>query len=91
MGGQRRNQSGKGGQRWTQSYFPQKEVVDFSRLRKTKEKWNDSAAEEAFHLAKRRYFTKINGAPCDVPEVDLNAYIDEVDWDSLDSGDIDWP
>ncbi|GLJ20168.1 hypothetical protein SUGI_0366150 [Cryptomeria japonica] len=130
MGGQRRNQSGKGGQRWTQSYFPHKEVMDFSLPQKMKaiwvpcipswekefckqsislswkefcevkkytfcfpeiEKWNDSAAEEAFHLAKRRYFAKINGAPCDVPEVDFNAYIDEVDWNSLDSGDIDWP
>ncbi|GLJ20173.1 hypothetical protein SUGI_0366250 [Cryptomeria japonica] len=130
MGGQRINQSEKGGPRWTQSYIPNKEVMDFYSPKKTTaiwvpsipswekefceksislswkeicevkkytltfpeiEKWDDSAAEETFHLAKRRYFAKINGTPCDIPEVDPNAYIDDVDWSSLDLGDVDWP
>ncbi|XP_057850176.2 uncharacterized protein LOC131060794 isoform X1 [Cryptomeria japonica] len=55
------------------------------------EKWNDLAAAEAFHLAKKRYIAKTNSTPFDMPELDPSAYIDVVDWNSLDSGDIDWP
>ncbi|KAH9296177.1 hypothetical protein KI387_039765, partial [Taxus chinensis] len=55
------------------------------------EKWNDSAAEEAFHLAKRRYLAKTSGIPCGIPEYDPDAYIDVIEWDSPDLGDIDWP
>lgn len=54
------------------------------------EKWNDSAIEEAFQTAKKRYISKIKGAPCEIPQLDPNQYIDEVDWNSLLLEDIDW-
>ncbi|GLJ40677.1 hypothetical protein SUGI_0839910 [Cryptomeria japonica] len=65
------------------------EVKKYTNLFPEIENWNDSAAEEAFHLAKSRYFAQINGTPCDIPEVDPNVYIDVVDWDSVDFGDVD--
>ncbi|XP_071931871.1 uncharacterized protein [Coffea arabica] len=43
-------------------------------------KWDDSAGEEAFHNAKRRYWEKINGLPCETPLPDQDVYIDEIDW-----------
>lgn len=43
-------------------------------------KWDDSAGEEAFHNAKRRYWEKINGLPCETPLPDPDVYIDEIDW-----------
>lgn len=43
-------------------------------------KWDDSAGEEAFHKAKRRYWEKINGLPCETPLPDQDIYIDEIDW-----------
>lgn len=43
-------------------------------------KWDDSAGEEAFHNAKRRYWEKINGLPCETPPPDQAMYIDEIDW-----------
>ncbi|KAF8395763.1 hypothetical protein HHK36_019714 [Tetracentron sinense] len=44
--------------------------------------WNDSASEEAFHNAKKRFWAEINGLPYDVPLPDPDMYIDEVDWNS---------
>ncbi|GAA0168658.1 hypothetical protein LIER_23326 [Lithospermum erythrorhizon] len=44
-------------------------------------KWNDSAAEEAFYSAKKRFWEELNGIPCDVEVPDPDLYIDEVDWD----------
>ncbi|KAF8395766.1 hypothetical protein HHK36_019717 [Tetracentron sinense] len=44
--------------------------------------WNDSAGEEAFHNAKKRFWADINGLPYDVPLPDPDMYIDEVDWNS---------
>ncbi|KAF8395768.1 hypothetical protein HHK36_019719 [Tetracentron sinense] len=44
--------------------------------------WNDSASEEAFHNAKKRFWAEINGLPHDVPLPDPDMYIDEVDWNS---------
>lgn len=43
-------------------------------------KWDDSAAEEAFHDAKRRYWEKINCLPCETPLPQDNLYIDEINW-----------
>lgn len=45
-------------------------------------KWNDSAGEEAFHDAKKRFLAKIRGLPCDISLPNPDLYIDEVDWDS---------
>lgn len=45
-------------------------------------KWNDSAGEEAFHNAKKRFLAKMQGLPCDIPLPNPDLYIDEVDWDS---------
>ncbi|CAN6444152.1 unnamed protein product [Victoria cruziana] len=49
--------------------------------------WNDSAGEEAFSNAKKRFWAKINGLPCDVSLPDPDIYIDEIDWDSIDNVD----
>ncbi|XP_027066045.1 uncharacterized protein [Coffea arabica] len=45
-------------------------------------KWDDSAGEEAFHNAKKRFLANMRGLPCDVTLPDPDLYIDEVDWDS---------
>lgn len=42
--------------------------------------WNDSAAEEAFQNAKKRYWAKINSFPCDISLPDPDTYIDQIDW-----------
>lgn len=44
-------------------------------------KWNDSAGEEAFHNAKKRFLAKMHGLPCDISLPNPDLYIDEVDWD----------
>lgn len=48
--------------------------------------WNDSAAEEAFHAAKNRYFSRINGLPYadSGPLIDPDMFIGEVKWDFSD-------
>ena len=42
--------------------------------------WNDSAGEEAFNAAKRRYWAKIKGLPCKIPLPSPDEYIDQVKW-----------
>lgn len=42
--------------------------------------WNDSAAEEAFQNAKRRYWANINSLPCDISLPDSDTYVDQIDW-----------
>lgn len=42
--------------------------------------WNDSAAEEAFQNAKKRYWAKLNSLPCDISLPDPDTYVDQVDW-----------
>ncbi|KAF8395773.1 hypothetical protein HHK36_019724 [Tetracentron sinense] len=44
--------------------------------------WNDSASEEAFHNAKKRFWAAINGLPCGISLPDPDIYIDEIDWNS---------
>ncbi|GMY19076.1 hypothetical protein FCV25MIE_14315 [Fagus crenata] len=44
--------------------------------------WNDSAGEEAFHNAKKRYWAEINGLPCNISLPSPDIYIDKVDWNS---------
>lgn len=43
-------------------------------------KWNDSAGEESFHDAKRRFWSEINGLPCAASPPDPDMYNDEIDW-----------
>ncbi|XP_016478891.1 uncharacterized protein LOC107800253 [Nicotiana tabacum] len=45
-------------------------------------KWDDSAGQEAFNDAKRRYWAVISGLPPQSPPPDPDMYIDKVDWDS---------
>ncbi|XP_062018522.1 uncharacterized protein LOC133734973 [Rosa rugosa] len=44
--------------------------------------WNDSAAEEAFNCAEKRFLDKIDGLPCNIPLPDPDAYIHKIDWSS---------
>lgn len=45
-------------------------------------KWDDVAGEEAFHHARRRYYEKSNGLPCEGSSPDPDMYIGKVDWNS---------
>ncbi|KAI6675943.1 hypothetical protein NL676_036739 [Syzygium grande] len=42
--------------------------------------WDDSAAEEAFQNAKKRFWAEINGLPCDISPPDPDIYMDEIKW-----------
>ncbi|CAN1128284.1 hypothetical protein LINPERHAP2_LOCUS4540 [Linum perenne] len=62
---------------------PWHRVVDskyFSYCQSQILKWDDSSGEEAFHNAKNRYWALINGLPCDIPQPNPDACIDEIDW-----------
>ncbi|KAK4777504.1 hypothetical protein SAY87_017691 [Trapa incisa] len=58
------------------------EAKRFMHLYNNVVQWNDSAGEEAFSNAKKRFYAEINGLPCDISLPDPDKYIDEVDWDS---------
>lgn len=45
--------------------------------------WDDSAAIEAFHAAKSRFWAKINRMPCSIPLPDPNMYIDKINYDAV--------
>lgn len=43
--------------------------------------WNNSAAEEeAFRKAKLRYWSEMNGEPCEIPLPYPDMCIDKIDW-----------
>ncbi|XVE99879.1 hypothetical protein REPUB_Repub03eG0239700 [Reevesia pubescens] len=42
--------------------------------------WDDSAGEEAFQNAKRRYWAEISGFSCDISAPNPNSFIDEINW-----------
>ncbi|KAL3819748.1 hypothetical protein ACJIZ3_005653 [Penstemon smallii] len=44
--------------------------------------WDDSAGEEAFSNAKKRFWAQINGLSCDISLPNPDLYIDEINWDS---------
>ncbi|XP_060967494.1 uncharacterized protein LOC115711123 [Cannabis sativa] len=44
--------------------------------------WNDSACEEAFKQAKKKFWAKINGFESEIVLPGPDIYIDEVDWDA---------
>ncbi|KZV38323.1 hypothetical protein F511_25810 [Dorcoceras hygrometricum] len=51
--------------------------------------WNDSAGEEAFFNAKKRFWARKNGLPCDIPLPDPDSCIDRIDWDiNIDPGPL---
>lgn len=56
--------------------------------------WNDSACEEAFHNAKRRFWAQTNGHRCDIYLPDPDKYIEKIDWNpEIDSEmieELDW-
>lgn len=56
--------------------------------------WDDSACEEAFHSAKRRYWAEINRHQCDIFLPDPDKYIESIDWspviDSKMIEELDW-
>lgn len=45
--------------------------------------WDDSAGEEAFQNAKKRFWAKINGLPCDILLPDPDTYIDKINWNPI--------
>ncbi|KAB1224930.1 hypothetical protein CJ030_MR1G014014 [Morella rubra] len=59
-------------------------------------RWDDSAGEEAFQTAKKRFWAKINGIHCDISVSDPDIYIDEIDWNPyidpelIEELDRDW-
>ncbi|XP_030532206.1 uncharacterized protein LOC115742209 [Rhodamnia argentea] len=42
--------------------------------------WDDSAAEEAFQNARKRFWAEINGLPCDISLPDPDIYMDKINW-----------
>ncbi|XP_021741075.1 uncharacterized protein LOC110707360 [Chenopodium quinoa] len=44
--------------------------------------WKDSAVEEAFWNAKKRFWAEALGHPCDIELPDPDVFIDNIDWDS---------
>ncbi|PRQ54962.1 hypothetical protein RchiOBHm_Chr1g0319371 [Rosa chinensis] len=50
--------------------------------------WDDSAGEEAFQNAKKRFWADINGLHCDISLPDSDIYIDEIDWNPFIDPDI---
>eukprot|EP01018_Ginkgo_biloba_P038673 Gb_11750 [translate_table: standard] len=74
--------------------LPWKDLCDAKRLIDEDGKvlrWEDSAAEEAFIHAKKRYWAKCNGIRCESSLLNPDLYIDEIDWNSQNPGDFDWP
>ncbi|KAL6539777.1 hypothetical protein OROHE_011548 [Orobanche hederae] len=58
------------------------QMKKYARLYDDVIKWDDSAGEEAFRDAKRRYWARINGFSCDIPLPDPDLYIQNIDWNS---------
>ncbi|XP_057789202.1 uncharacterized protein LOC131006076 [Salvia miltiorrhiza] len=64
------------------------QMKKFTHLYENVVKWDDSAGEEAFSNAKKRFWAEINGFPCHVSLPDPDLYIDNVDWDSETDPDL---
>ncbi|KAL3533694.1 hypothetical protein ACH5RR_007215 [Cinchona calisaya] len=64
------------------------EMKKFAYLYDNVVKWDDSAGEEAFHNAKKRFLANMRGFPCDMALPDPDLYIDKVDWDSKVDTDL---
>ncbi|XP_073132449.1 uncharacterized protein [Henckelia pumila] len=57
------------------------QMKKFTHLYDNVAKWNDSAGEEAFCNAKKRFWAQINGFPCEVELPNPDLYIDDIKWD----------
>ncbi|XP_014500269.1 uncharacterized protein LOC106761253 [Vigna radiata var. radiata] len=67
----------------TVGLVPWQKIVDSKTLiccHSNVSEWNDSAAEEAFKNAKKRYWAKINSLSCDISLPDPDTYTDQIDW-----------
>lgn len=48
-------------------------------------KWDDSAGQEAFQIAKDRFYAQFYGLPCEVDHHNPDLYIDKINWnDEID-------
>ena len=68
---------------WEVGRVPWKRVLNSKKYIRHSHKvmcWNDSAGEEAFNAAKRRYWAKIKGLPCKIRLPSPDKYIDQVKW-----------
>lgn len=45
--------------------------------------WDDTAGEEAFQNAKKRFWAEINGFHCGISLPDPDIYIDKIDWNPI--------
>ncbi|KAL6498477.1 hypothetical protein OROHE_026574 [Orobanche hederae] len=57
------------------------QMKKFAHLYENVINWDDSAGEEAFSNAKKRFWAEINGLFCHLPPPDPDLYIDKIDWD----------
>ncbi|KAK9065702.1 hypothetical protein SSX86_015103 [Deinandra increscens subsp. villosa] len=58
------------------------EAKEFTYLYDNIIKWDDCAGEEAFHIAKDRFYAEFHGLPCDVDLHNPDLYIDKIDWNA---------
>ncbi|CAN6485907.1 unnamed protein product [Victoria cruziana] len=77
---------------WEKEFCARVCFIPWSKVLETKKdmslyanvvEWDDSAGEEAFTNAKKRFWAEINDLPCDVSLPDPDIYIDRIDWDSI--------
>ncbi|XP_057542151.1 uncharacterized protein LOC130820695 [Amaranthus tricolor] len=68
-----------GGVSWQQVLDTQKYMYKDDKVLQ----WKDSAVQEAFWNAKKRFLAKMRGQPCDIKLPDPDIFIDEIDWDSI--------
>ncbi|GLJ40066.1 hypothetical protein SUGI_0820380 [Cryptomeria japonica] len=72
---------------WSQVCDNNNELEGFDNVLR----WDDSAALEAFQIAKQRYWAKRNGRSYDIPLPSSDLYIDEIDWNSHIQEDCEIP
>ncbi|KAL8225419.1 hypothetical protein R6Q57_017976 [Mikania cordata] len=58
------------------------EAKEFTHLYDNIMKWNDFAGEEAFYIAKDRFYAEFHGLPYDVDLHNPDLYIDKIDWNA---------
>ncbi|KAF4373647.1 hypothetical protein F8388_025341 [Cannabis sativa] len=82
--------------KWEKDFCAKVGLVSWKKILETKKyihlydkvmEWNDSACEEAFKQAKKKFWAKINGFESEIVLPGPDIYIDEVDWDAeIDPG-----
>lgn len=58
------------------------EAKEYTHLYDNIMKWDDSAGEEAFRIAKDNFHAIIHGLPCDIKPHNPDLYIDKIDWNA---------